>query len=188
MRLKRWVCVSRRTTPAVRSCSFRLKFVALTMPFERRSRQHGRCLSRRRQPRVSRSRSWSTCPQFASLQRLRLRSGISPGFLGNARSFLASIPERRKRGVEWARQRGIMISRPRDALLVARRFEAQVRDDQELLLDLLATYGDLIRESRNGRWSIGRALFRGEPVVRTGVLGLRASPVARDFLEALSGS
>ena len=110
------------------------------------------------------------------------------GILGNALAFLASIPERRKRGVEWARQRGITISRPRDALLVARRFEAQVRDDQELLLDLLATYGDLIRESRNGRWSIGRALFRGEPVVRTGVLGLRASPVARDFLEALSGS
>lgn len=110
------------------------------------------------------------------------------GVLGDVPRFLGSIRERRERGVEWARQRGVIISRPRDVLLVARRFEAQVRDDQELLVDLLATYGDLIRESKNGRWSIGHALFRGEPVIRTGFLGLRASPVARDFLAALYSS
>lgn len=109
------------------------------------------------------------------------------GVIGNVREFLEAVQERRTRGVEWARRKGISVNDPRDVILAARRFEAVVRDEREVLGDLAAAFGEMVREKVDGKWSIGRAVYRGEPIVRFGFLGLRATPVVRVFLAALSG-
>ncbi len=106
--------------------------------------------------------------------------------VGDPRAFLSSVSTRRLEGARWVSERGRSVRHSREALQVARRFESELRDEPEKLLNVMAVYGELVREECHGSWTIGRLHYRGEPVLRYGTFGLRVRPVVREFFEAIS--
>jgi len=124
--------------------------------------------------------------EVRSLAGMVAEEGKSVGtVVGDPNDFLRRIPELRSVFVTWAKSKGLIPGNESEFLEFVHRHRGEIEASPRLLTACVAGYGELIRASQTGYWSMGRLFARGEPVVAFRGRPWASRRVVLEVIEAL---
>jgi len=112
-------------------------------------------------------------PQPVEIDFSEVRNLPAPGsamstigaIVGPADSFICSVGSRAARFRAWARSKGEEPRSEAEFVRVLRQYAHAIEEEEGLLQDGIAAYGELVREKMKGVWRKSRVFHHGEPVV-----------------------